>query len=72
MGKMISLSLIHGGPGPSFFSQSIVDYLFHGLVAVRPTIGEIPDPAIQELMQKVFLQLVFHLHCIYMLQVAGD
>ena len=57
MGKMIALSIIHGGPGPSFFCQSVVDYLFHGLGGVHANVDEIPDHSTQDLVQKVL-----HLH----------
>ena len=32
--------ILHGGPGPIFFSPVIVDYLFGGMSAVNPNIWE--------------------------------
>ena len=43
VGKMIALSIIHGGPGPVFFSPAVVDYLFGGISSVTPRIEDIPD-----------------------------
>lgn len=40
MGKVIALSILHGGPGPVFFSSAVVDYLFSGIAAVRPSIED--------------------------------
>ena len=53
MGKMISLSIVHGGPGPSFFAECVVDYIFNGLGLVSAKIVDIPDAGIKERIQKV-------------------
>ena len=39
MGKMIALSIVHGGPGPSFSAGCVVDYLFNALGSVSTTIA---------------------------------
>ena len=31
VGEMIAVSLIHGGPAPSFFAPSLVNYMVYGL-----------------------------------------
>lgn len=38
MGKIIALSIIHGGPGPVFLSPAVVDYLFGGISAIKAII----------------------------------
>ena len=48
MGKMIALSIVHGGPGPSFFAGCVVDYIFNGLGSVSARIEDIPDASIKE------------------------
>ena len=50
---MFALSIIHGGTGPFFLTTSVVDYLFGGVGAVKPTIDEVPDDIIQQKIRKV-------------------
>lgn len=52
MGKIIGLSLVHGGPGPKFLAPTVVDYLFGGLNKVQPRLEDIPDMEVQQLMMK--------------------
>lgn len=58
MGKIIALSILHGGPGPVFFSSAVVDYLFGGIATVRPSIEDIPDQQVQDKIRKVLLQII--------------
>ena len=51
---IIVLSLTQGGPAPSFFASSVVDYLVGGSGNVRPCIDDIPDYDIQEKLKKVY------------------
>ena len=51
---MITLSILHGGPGPVFFAPVIVDYLFGGISAVKPCIEDVPNEALQLKIKKVF------------------
>lgn len=53
MGEMIVMSLIQGGPGPACFSPTVIDYVLGGIARVRPSIDDIPDCHIQEVMKKV-------------------
>lgn len=53
MGKIIALSILHGGPGPVFFSSAVVDYLFGGIATVRPSIDDIPDQQVQAKIRNV-------------------
>ena len=43
VGKIVALSMVHGGPSPSFFTKADVDYLFHGLSGVVATPGDVTD-----------------------------
>ena len=47
VGRMIALSILHGGPGPVFFAPIIVDYLFSGISAVKPSINDVPERQLQ-------------------------
>ena len=53
IGKIIALSIVHGGPGPVFFSPVIVDYLFGGMSALSASINDIPDESLQIKVRKV-------------------
>ena len=53
MGKIIALSILHGGPGPVFFAPSVVDYLFGGFSAVSPSILDVPNEELQLKINKV-------------------
>ena len=50
---MIALSIINGGPGPVFFSSTVVDYLFGGISSVTPSIDDVPDVEVQAKIRKV-------------------
>lgn len=50
---MIALSILHGGPGPVFFAPVVVDYLFGGISAVKPSVDDVPDEDIQLKIRKV-------------------
>ena len=53
IGQMISVSLVHGGPSPSFFSDVVVDYIAHGIDGVKPYVMSIPDVEVQAKVKKV-------------------
>ena len=53
VGQMLSMSLVHGGPAPSFFAEPITDYILHGLEKVKVSITDIQDEAIRRKLQKV-------------------
>ena len=53
VGEMIAVSLVHGGPSPTFFAPSVVDYIVYGLKRVKPTIDEVPNPIIRSKIYKV-------------------
>ena len=35
VGQILSITLVHGGPAPSFFAEPIADYILHGLEKVK-------------------------------------
>lgn len=55
VGKAIALSILNGGPGPTFFSPLSIDYLFGGITKVKPSVDDIPDMLIQDKISKVYL-----------------
>jgi len=42
VGEMIAVSLVHGGPAPTFFAPSFVDYILYSLHKVKATTDEVP------------------------------
>ena len=44
VGKMLALSIVHGGPGPQCLSHPLVDYLTYGIYKVHGTVDDIQDP----------------------------
>ena len=55
IGRIIALSILHGGPGPTFFAPIVVDYLFGGFSAVKPCIEDVPDNELQSKINKVYI-----------------
>lgn len=53
VGKVLSMSLIHGGPAPSFFSEPVADYILYGLEKVAVNISDVYDYSMKQKLQKV-------------------
>ncbi len=53
IGVMLAVSLIHGGPPPSFFAPAIADYLAYGIEKVKATPEHVPDQNMRNKLQKV-------------------
>ena len=53
IGQMISMSLIHGGPMPSFFAEPIADYILHGMQKVNARVSDVQEGTIKMKLQKV-------------------
>lgn len=51
VGKILALSLMHGGPAPRFLARTVVDYLFYGIAEANPF--DVPDKSIRESLIKV-------------------
>lgn len=53
IGSMLALSIIHGGPAPAFLATAVADYIVYGMVGVKATVHDIPDPTVKEKVLKV-------------------
>ncbi|XP_030580903.1 G2/M phase-specific E3 ubiquitin-protein ligase-like [Archocentrus centrarchus] len=51
-GKMIAVSVVHGGPGPHFLSEDLVQYLA-GQPSVKPTVNLITDEEIGKALREI-------------------
>lgn len=52
VGQILSITLVHGGPAPSFFAEPIADYILHGLEKVKVSIADVQDKMIKRKLQK--------------------
>ena len=43
IGKIIALSLLYGGPAPSFFSPAVADYIVYGILKVKASVNDVPE-----------------------------
>ena len=55
VGQMIAVSLVHGGPAPTFFAPSVIDYFIKGIKGTNPRIGEVPSTHIRRKLEEVSL-----------------
>ena len=53
IGAIIALSLIHGGPGPQFFSPAVADYIIYGVQSVKASIMDVPEQEVRDKIKKV-------------------
>lgn len=51
-GKMIAVSVVHGGPGPNFLSEDLVQYLA-GRLSFKSTVNAITDEELRKVLQEV-------------------
>lgn len=42
---------MHGGPGPTFLAQSVVDYIIHS--STEGVLLDVPDNSVQNSLEKV-------------------
>nr|XP_033809342.1 G2/M phase-specific E3 ubiquitin-protein ligase [Geotrypetes seraphini]XP_033809343.1 G2/M phase-specific E3 ubiquitin-protein ligase [Geotrypetes seraphini] len=52
-GRMIAVSLVHGGPSPSFFSRTLFNCLVYGPEQVEPTIEDLADYKLAEVVMRI-------------------
>lgn len=57
-GKMMAVSVVHGGPGPHFLSKDLVHYLA-GQSSFQPTLHSINDGEIQKVLREVRIIYVY-------------
>ena len=55
IGEMVAVSLVHGGPSPTFFTPSIVDYIVYGMKKVKASVDEVPNETIVRKLKEVSL-----------------
>ena len=53
IGCMFAASIVHGGPGSSFLSHSVADYILKGFDKVNVSFDDVPDLFIREKLIKV-------------------
>ncbi|XP_025006505.2 G2/M phase-specific E3 ubiquitin-protein ligase isoform X2 [Gallus gallus] len=52
-GKMIAVSLVHGGPSPGFFSKILFDCLVYGPENVKPNLDDVADAGVAQTIKKI-------------------
>ncbi|NXN16650.1 G2E3 ligase, partial [Indicator maculatus] len=52
-GKMIAVSLVHGGPSPGFFSKTLFNCLVCGPENVKPTLEDVADVDVAETIKMI-------------------
>ncbi|XP_020644109.3 G2/M phase-specific E3 ubiquitin-protein ligase [Pogona vitticeps] len=52
-GRIIAVSLVHGGPSPSFFSKTLFNLLAYGTENVKPTIEDVADVNVLQTIEKI-------------------
>ncbi|XP_062974961.1 G2/M phase-specific E3 ubiquitin-protein ligase [Elgaria multicarinata webbii] len=52
-GKMIAVSLVHGGPSPSFFSKTLFNCLVYGTENVKPTVEDVTDVDVLQAIERI-------------------
>uniref|UniRef100_A0A8C2YF64 G2/M-phase specific E3 ubiquitin protein ligase n=1 Tax=Coturnix japonica TaxID=93934 RepID=A0A8C2YF64_COTJA len=52
-GKMIAVSLVHGGPSPGFFSKTLFDCLVYGPENVKPNLDDVADAGVMQTIKKI-------------------
>lgn len=52
-GKMIAVSLVHGGPSPGFFSKTLFNCLVRGPENVKPALEDVADIDVAQTIKMV-------------------
>lgn len=52
-GKMIAVSLVHGGPSPGFFSKTLFNCLVYGPENVKPALEDVADVDVAQTIKMV-------------------
>ena len=62
VGKMLAMSLMHGGPAPTFLAGSVINYILYG--KSEADVMDVPDQSVRDLLLKVsvILFVVFNTH----------
>ncbi|MED6255751.1 hypothetical protein ATANTOWER_014489 [Ataeniobius toweri] len=51
-GKMIAMSIVHGGPGPNFLSRDLVSYI-SGQSSFHSSVADVTDEEIGKVLQEI-------------------
>ena len=70
VGRLIALSLIHGGPSPQFFARPVAEYLL-GFESLTIGIQDVPDHDVQESLHRVGLHELYISFMYTFLATAG-
>ena len=57
IGQMLALSLLHGGPAPSFFCGAVGSYLVNGMSRVKAEIADVPNKSMRVKLVEVHIYL---------------
>lgn len=52
-GKMLAVSLVHGGPSPGFFSETLFNCLVYGPENTLPILDDVSDFEVTQIIFKV-------------------
>ncbi|XP_017675971.1 PREDICTED: G2/M phase-specific E3 ubiquitin-protein ligase isoform X2 [Lepidothrix coronata] len=52
-GRMIAVSLVHGGPSPGFFSKTLFDCLVYGPENVKPALEDVADVDVAQTIKMI-------------------
>ncbi|XP_059734982.1 G2/M phase-specific E3 ubiquitin-protein ligase isoform X8 [Bos javanicus] len=52
-GKMVAISLVHGGPSPGFFSQTLFNCLAYGPENTQPIVDDVSDFDVAQIMIRI-------------------
>lgn len=52
-GKMLAISLVHGGPSPGFFSETLFNCLAYGPENTLPILDDVSDFEVTQIIFKV-------------------
>ena len=60
VGKMIAMSLVHGGPAPHFFSPPVADYICFGLLKIRASISDVQEADVRQALNEVLFYITVY------------
>lgn len=52
-GKMLAISLVHGGPSPGFFSKTLFNCLVYGPENTQPILDDVSDFDVAQIIIRV-------------------
>lgn len=63
---MLAISLVHGGPAPGFFSETLFNCLAYGPENTLPILDDVSDFDVAQIIikvRKIICLLKYELHC---------